>query len=30
MAMNADGTDVTPIATCEEGGQFPDWWQPSE
>jgi TolB protein len=29
MAMNADGTDVAPIATCAEGGQFPDWWQPT-
>ncbi len=30
MAMNMDGTDVMPIATCEEGGHFPDWWQPSD
>ena len=28
MAMNADGSGLTPIGSCEEGGHFPDWHQP--
>jgi hypothetical protein len=26
--MNADGSGLAPIASCAEGGHFPDWYQP--
>jgi Tol biopolymer transport system component len=25
MVMNADGSGLAPLASCEDGGQFPDW-----
>jgi Tol biopolymer transport system component len=28
MVMNADGSEVSPVETCRDGGQFADWWQP--
>ncbi|HET9909496.1 MAG TPA: hypothetical protein VFQ23_22810 [Anaerolineales bacterium] len=28
IAITADGTGPTPIGSCEEGGHFPDWYQP--
>ena len=28
MVMNADGSGLAPIGLCEDGGHFPDWYQP--
>jgi Tol biopolymer transport system component len=28
MVMNADGSDLAPVGSCQDGGQFPDWYQP--
>jgi Tol biopolymer transport system component len=28
MVMNPDGSGLAPIASCAEGGHFPDWYQP--
>src|SRR5687767_10353125 len=28
MVMNDDGSGLTQVGSCEDGGQFPDWYQP--
>jgi hypothetical protein len=28
MIMNGDGSGLVPLGSCENDGQFPDWYQP--
>jgi Tol biopolymer transport system component len=30
QAMNGNGSELTAIGRCEDGGHFPDWYQPPE
>jgi Tol biopolymer transport system component len=30
MIMRGDGSGLAPLGSCEEGGHFPDWYQPME